>query len=204
MMPDRSATSVDPLHALRGRLLRRARRLVSCTGEADDLVNDALLAAHTKGRDFGDESTERWLTGVLWRRAAFVRRTAARRRSREQRFAEADHRRARPEHATGQALPPLPPSLRVVARLAQAGCTRDEIRWVLDLRPDALRQRISALGRRLRGTEPPPAPPATSPAGPARQNVLPHAQRTGFLGAHDPDGHVILVRCSRNGGDRQP
>lgn len=193
--------ALSHLYAVRRRLLQRARRLVTCPGEAEDLVQDALLAAHKAHRDFGEEATVRWLLGVLWRRAAFMHRTASRRRARERWYAA---RLAPPgEPPTQAALPDLPRSVRIVARLAAAGCSRHEIQWLLSLRPEALRQRISAARRRLRGTDPPLMVTSAVP-GPVRTAVLPLSRRTGHLGTHDPDGHGFLVGCSRIRGVRQP
>lgn len=173
-----------------------------CRAEADDLVQDALLAAFEQGRAWEDPATERWLLGVLWRRAAFLRRTAARRHRRDQAFVEVTPPPGPAERPDRSTLPELPPSLRAVARLAAAGCTRAEIQWVLGLRPATLRKRISELRRRLDGT----APPATLqrvPPGPIRATLLREVRRTGSIGGHDPDGHPVVMGCSHFRGARQ-
>lgn len=190
------------LQLVRHRLLRRARRLVVCPAEADDLVQDTLIAAFEAGRDWHDDTTQRWMSGVLRRRAAFVHRTATRRRARERRYAEILPPSQTPE--SGRPLPELPPSLRLVARLAAAGCTRDEIAWVLDLAPTALRQRVSTARRRLQGHGAPAMPVPTLLPGPVRRAVLPASQRQQGLGTHDPDGHLIVLGCSHFGRRRQP
>ena len=192
------------MRRLRCRLVQRARRLVSCPAAADDLVQDALLAALLSGRDWQNQATERWLFGVLRRRAAFVHRTATRQRTREQHYAANQALDGVPVLTSSAPLPDLPPSLHMVAKLAAAGCTRDEIQWVLGLAPTALRQRISAAGRRLRGTGAPACAVPTVATGPVRQTVLPLSRRTGDLGTHDPDGHAILVGRSQYLPPRQP
>lgn len=207
--PERPAGAIDgrmhaaspALKGIRSRLLRRARRHVSCTAAAEDLVQEALLAAHRAGRDWFDPGTERWMNGVLWRQAAFVRRTESRRTAREHAVACADTTIPAPSRAP---LPPLPQSLRAVARLAAAGCTRDEIAWLLGLTSTALRQRISSARRRLGGAPPPPLPAPAVASGPIRQSVLPLSRRTGRLGTHDPDGHPMLLGRSQNPPLRQP
>jgi len=193
--------------ALRRRLLALAGRRTSCPSEAEDIVQDALVAAWRAGRlpgghDAGTREDLAWLGGVIRRRAAFLARTAGRRRARERAWSELQ---AAPETVEAPTdLPPLPPSLSRVARLALAGCTRAELAWILDLRDDTLRQRIHALRRRV-GPEPTLAT-ADRPSGDgARRPALRAAAlRRACLASHDPDGHGVLIDCSRIGGPRQP
>ena len=65
---------LDLYRALRA----QARRLVRRAEEADDLVQDALLAALEAGR-----SDPPWLAGVLRKQSAMTARSAIRRRRRE-------------------------------------------------------------------------------------------------------------------------
>ena len=54
--------------------------------EVDDLVQDLLLEAVITGKDFSDKCFMAWGRGFLRNRAAFIARTEARRRKREERF----------------------------------------------------------------------------------------------------------------------
>ncbi|GGL52314.1 hypothetical protein [Wenxinia marina] len=182
--------------ALRQRLLAVARRHAG--GEAEDVLQEALIVAHRVGRL--TEQDVPWLAGVIRRQAAMGRRSAARRARREREWVGTLwHDQAEP----GPPLPPLPPSLDRVARLALAGCTRAEIRWLLDLPDTALRQRLAALRLRLAGQ---PLPPQRAGAGGARraelQAVLARRPTTRFA-SHDPDGHLFLVTPSRKTAARQ-
>jgi RNA polymerase sigma-70 factor (ECF subfamily) len=103
----------------------------------------------------------------------------------------------------------LPPALKAVAALALSGHSRREIGYLLRLPDTALRQRLSALRRKLmaRGL----ALPATTPGlsldlsyGRIRDALLPQLLREGGLFAsHDPDGHLFIIRRSQTGASRQ-
>ncbi|WP_373353941.1 sigma factor [Pseudoroseicyclus sp. CXY001] len=189
-------SALTPAH--RGRLLALARRHARRAEEAEDLVQEALVAAHEAGRL--TEADLPWIAGVIRRQAAMAARGAGRRRAREIAWAEAAAPDQPPE--TGP-LPPLPPALAQVARLAAAGCTRAEIRWLLGLTDTALRQRLSALRRQLAGR---PRPPERPGAGGALRPALGAAlarRPEALFASHDPDGHFFLVSASRNRPPRQ-
>lgn len=103
----------------------------------------------------------------------------------------------------------LPLSLRSVAALALAGQTRREIAYLLKLTDTALRQRLSALRRTLaaRGTPMPDGLPGLGGAldyGRIRDALLPMLLRQGgMIAAHDPDGHLFVIRGSQKGDPRQ-
>ncbi|MGZ9811824.1 sigma factor [Pseudoroseicyclus sp. H15] len=182
--------------ATRARHLATARRLGCRPDEAEDVLQEALLAAWRAGR-LEDGA---YITGILRRQASMAARTAARRTRRE--TAWADVSAPGPEEGTA-ALPPLPPALARLARLAQAGCTRAEIRWLLGLSDTALRQRISALRRKLRGH---PLPRQIAGAGGARRAEMGAAlarRPQAHFASHDPDGHVFLVSRSQMPKARQ-
>jgi DNA-directed RNA polymerase specialized sigma24 family protein len=188
------------------RLRARARRLSKRPADADDLLQDALLAALEAGRDDAP-----WLEGVLKNQAAMTARGAMRRRRREAisvdaeptaAFDAADHGPAREN-----LLRSLPPAARRVAVLALHGLSAEEIRWILGLADTAFRQRLTRIRKAL--GELPPAQRAQAQAlaylrDPARAVELQFglvrralkaalAGRAG-LGTHDADGHLLVIR----------
>lgn len=189
---------------LRAQALRLSRR----ADEAEDLLQDTLLAALEAGRN-----EPAWLAAVLRKQAALAARTAMRRRKREE-LAAADTETVQQATATGSTggagartwLQQLPPAARQVAVLALHGLSADEIRWILRLPAAAFRQRLTSIRRRL--GELPPELRAESLASayvrdPARsadlqfglvRRALKAAMRVGEgLGTHDADGHLILI-----------
>jgi RNA polymerase sigma-70 factor (ECF subfamily) len=103
----------------------------------------------------------------------------------------------------------LPPSLRAVAALALAGQTRREIAYLLGLSDTALRQRLTALRRAFaaRGVAMPEGLPGLGGSldyGRIRDALVPMLHRQGgMIAAHDPDGHLFVIRGSQKGGPRQ-
>ena len=189
-------------------LLRLARRHTRRADEADDLLQDALLDAVAAGRaDLDLSVNRRWLAGVIRNRAAFAARGAARRTRRETlwHMARAGSDEAAPAAGVDDMLKDLPPSLKAVAALALTGHSRREIAYLLRLNDTALRQRLSALKRRLaaRGLVMPSGMPGLSldlAYGRIRDALLPKLVREGGLFAsHDPDGHLFVVRRSQTG-----
>jgi DNA-directed RNA polymerase specialized sigma24 family protein len=188
-------------------LLRIARRHSRRAAEAEDLLQDALLDAVAAGRaDLGDVANRRWLAGVIRNRATFAARTAARRGSRESRWAaEQDYPPDVTPLGPGEVVRDLPPSLKAVAALALTGHSRREILYLLRLTDTALRQRLSALKRHLaaRGVEMPAATPGLTlnlAYGRIRDALLPKLVKEGGLFAsHDPDGHLFIIRRSQTG-----
>lgn len=192
-------------------LMRVARRHSRRADEAEDLVQDALLAAVAAGRDVDAPANRPWLVGAIRRRASFVARGAGRRARRELAWHDGQDEPV----ATG-APPPsseilsgLPPSLKAVAALALSGHSRAEIRYLLRLTDAALRQRLTGLRRQMqaRGID----FPATTPGlaldldyGRIRDALLGKLLRAGGLFAsHDPDGHLFVIRRSQSARSRQ-
>lgn len=188
------------------KLRARARRLSRRPDEADDLVQDTLLAALEAGRD-----DPPWLEGVMRHQAAMTARGAARRRRRETVVAETETQTPPDVPAAAASPEPLlrqlPPAARRVAVLALHGLDADEIRWILGIADTAFRQRLSRIRKAL--GELPPAQRAEAQAlayvrDPARTVELQFglvrralkaalAGRAG-LGTHDADGHLIVIR----------
>jgi DNA-directed RNA polymerase specialized sigma24 family protein len=195
-------TNAAPTLSLRV-LQEMAARRAGSPEEAEDLVQDVLLAALEQDRALEDPGFPAWAYGVLRRRALFVARTAGRRRRREAEYA------AQPSLAPreGQRLPrefidSLPASLQVVALLANAGLGRAEIVSLLRISDTALRQRISGLRKAWKkaGIAPDPNDDGLrlSAGGPRRRALkaglgnLPAAR----LAVADPDGHPIFLSDS--------
>jgi DNA-directed RNA polymerase specialized sigma24 family protein len=192
-------------------LLRQARRHSRRADEAEDLLHDALLVAVAAGRaDLADSSNRRWLSGVIRNRAAFAARTAARRWRRELLWHQ---ERSAAEPSVPPDIPEilrdLPKSLKTVAALAFSGHSRREIAYLLSLSDTALRQRLSALKRRLtaRGVGLPAQTPGLNldlSYGRIRDALLSRLVKEGGLFAsHDPDGHLLVFRRSQIDGPRQ-
>lgn len=195
------------------RLRRMATRVAYSVDEADDLVQDTLVAALEAGRDCDGAQFFAWASAVLNRRALFVARTTARRRRRDAHFAK-EATEALAASAPERRLPrrfvdSLPPSARSIAFLVNAGLGRSEISSVLGISDLALRQRISYLRKtwRLSGAqddfyEPPLR--ARLPCGILRRSLkatlvrLPSA-RAAIV---DPDGHAIFLSVAHNSAAR--
>lgn len=197
---------------LYAQLKATARRETRDAGAVDDIVQEALLAAVLAGRtDFDSGETARWLTGTVRNQARMAARSAVRRRSREGQWHSASIPAAAPAEQSEVAtlLAALPPSLKAVAALVLSGHTRHEIGWLLDLSDVALRQRITALKRRVIAAG--LALPADLPGlsldlayGRIRDALLPSLLRHGGLFAsHDPDGHLFIVARSQKPMPRQ-
>ena len=191
-------------------LLRVARRLARGGDEADALVQEALLAAVAAGRDPAAPANRRWLAGVVRNSAAFAARSAARRRQRESAWRmEREPTDAAPNEPPAAVLAGLPPALRSVAALAFTGHSRREILYLLDINDAALRQRLTALKRRLAALGVPwsdrtPGLGLPLNYGRIRDALLPKLVREGGLFAsHDPDGHLFVFRRSQTAPPRQ-
>jgi DNA-directed RNA polymerase specialized sigma24 family protein len=180
-------------------LLAAARRFVRSEDEARDLTQDALMLALARGfDDWASPERRRWLHGVVRKRAAFIARSQLRRRRREALVEAPDTEKSRWLWYRGF-LDSLPPSLRVVAKLASADLCGAEIRWLLELTDAAWRQRLTALRRAVAAEAARPTLTTSEPPlsfGASRPLVLASLQRQGgrVLATRDPDGHTILLR----------
>lgn len=189
------------------RLRAQALRLCRRVEDAEDLVQETLLAACVAGRH-----DLPWLSGVLRRQAALVARGSVRRRRREAAVALQggdllDTASMSPEHRVLPAwLATLPPSARRLAVLALHGLSADEIRWILRIEPTAFRQRLTRIRRALALQTPEMRAESLALAyvrDPPRsvdlqfglvRRALKAAMRVGEgLGTHDPDGHLVLI-----------
>jgi DNA-directed RNA polymerase specialized sigma24 family protein len=182
-------------------LHRLAERLAWTSEQADDLVQDALLAALEQKRDWDDGRFVSWASGVIRHRAVFLARTAARRRRRDTSYA-VETASPPPPHAglPMEFIDSLPASLQTIALLANADLGRGEIAHLLGISDVALRKRISDLRRTWRESgadaEQSLPPPLSRPA----CGVLRRSLRSGLLklpaarfAIVDPDGHEIFL-----------
>lgn len=188
--------------ALYRKLLAQARRLTRRDHEAEDLVQDALLAALEAGR-----SDPAWLSGVIRNQAAMAARGAARRRERESVAADAPETDASAATDPQPLLQRLPPAARRVAVLALHGLSADEIRWILQLTPAAFRQRLTSIRKSI-GALPPelrgeslalayvrdPARAVDLQFGLVRRALKSALRDAAGLGTHDLDGHLLVIR----------
>jgi DNA-directed RNA polymerase specialized sigma24 family protein len=180
-------------------LLAAARRFVGSEDEARDLTQDALMLALARGfEDWTSPERRRWLHGVVRKRAAFIARGQLRRRRREE-LANAPVVPKTRWLWYRDFLESLPPSLRVVAKLASADLCGAEIRWLLELSETAWRQRLTALRRAVAAESVPPTLTTSEPplsCGASRALILASLRKQDgrVLATHDPDGHAILLR----------
>jgi DNA-directed RNA polymerase specialized sigma24 family protein len=194
-------------------LLRLARRY-AFSAEAEDIVQDAVLAAVGADLDPADPTALPWLKGTIRRRAAFIARTAARRRRREHSWAWFQPIRAEPDSEVTFPKPllALPSAQRSVLALALSGHHRGEIAHALGLRDATLRQRIAALRRSLRSLGVDLPNDRSLLAGHLDHGKLRAAllqligHRPAGFGSYDPDGHLFLVvgSASQKATPRQP
>ena len=186
-------------------LLAIARRATRRADEADDLVQDALLEAVKAGRGIAGPQDMRWLGGIIRNRAKLAARGASRRRLRDTHWHSLRPESAPPAETLDipAILATLPPSLKPVAALILSGHNRREIAYLLELSDAALRQRIIALKRRLKGAglvmpEGMPGLNLDLAYGRIRDALLPGLLRQGgIFASHDPDGHLFIVRRSQ-------
>lgn len=131
-----------------------ARRYSRRANEAEDLLQESLLAALQSGRQpLDDAAVGPWFHGVLRNRAALRARTAARERIREASAVLPEDSIENPVHHSPaldwQEIATLPDGLRRVLVLTLSGLDRAEIRQVLAISDTALRQRLRALRKHL-------------------------------------------------------
>lgn len=127
-------------------LQRVASRCSAVPHEADDLVQDVLLAAIEKGRDCAEPGFLPWASGAIRNHARFTARTAARRKRRDGDHALEHDPSARPLPRFPDAfIAALPRSRRVVTLLINLGMGRREIAYLLGLTEVAMRQRIAGV-----------------------------------------------------------
>ncbi|MGE0240097.1 MAG: RNA polymerase sigma factor [Parvibaculaceae bacterium] len=191
-------------------LLRLARRHAKVKAEAEDLLHDALTTAVAAGRLPWREGTA-WFSAVLRKRAAMDARSAVRRRRRDLLAVKPGDTEEDTPAEPWPAVAGLPSALRIVALLILTGHNRAEIAHLLRIPDTTLRQRLSALRRKLAeaGTDRPSAEFAGLGGplafGALRRALLPVLREgDAHLGSHDPDGHLFIVKIAESGAHKNP
>ena len=169
-----------------------ARRHARNSGEAADLLHEALLAGVQVGRfEFSSSADRAWLAGTIRHIAAETVDTPP------------------PGDGRDEILARLTEGTRRIAVLALHGMNADEIQYVLELKPPAFRQRLSALRRALGDLPEPLRQEALALAysqprraggtrldfGLIRRALLHHLRGGAGVGTHDPDGHLLAIRA---------
>lgn len=196
---------------LYAQLLASARRQCRDKSLANDLVQEAFLAAIVTGRtEFESPETARWLTGTVRNQAKMLARSASRRRRREGQWLFLNELDEKVEQSdTTNFLRTLPKSLKALAALTLSGHNRREIAYLLGISDTTLRQRIVSLKRKV--IQAGLAMPSELPGleldlayGRIRGTLLPTLLRLrGTFASHDPDGHLFLIRGSQKSDRRQ-
>lgn len=150
-----------------------------------------------RGSSFDDVAALRALHGAARRHAAFVARTAARRRAREAAFGgNSSNETEWKTNDDGAPLSTLSPALRTTLHLLIGGLSKADLLYLLRINDAALRKRFQALRAHAPLARPTPAP-ATTTSGPMRRTqigmlpALTSGQRRAFA-TTDPDGHGIV------------
>jgi DNA-directed RNA polymerase specialized sigma24 family protein len=182
--------------------LRTAAACARDRHDASDLVQTIFLYALEHGLpDLGAPERRAWLRGALRRRAAFEARLAARRHKREACWQDVSSagESQRPWRFSPEFLASLQPSIRVLAALATADLSPEEIRSVLRLSGTAFRKRLSELRRVVRDASQTGLTllmqgSSSYALGPARAGLIDSLRRRpeAVLGSHDPDGHPLI------------
>jgi len=173
-------------------------------------VQDVLLSAWRRGLALDGEGFLRVAHGAVRKHAAFLARSAQRRRARECAYAadwdsssadSAPTEGARESNATGP-LSALSPTLRTTLNLLLLGLEKAELRAALGVTDATLRKRFETLRAhgplRRPSLLPPPRTPTLSALRKGQVSLLPKlaTRATGpvrrVLGTPDPDGHGII------------
>lgn len=196
------------------RLTSLAMRHATVRHEAEDIVQDVLLAAIAQGRNLADPNFMAWAAGAVRLHSRFLARTATRRRHRESAYVSLG-RQGTPgpiRHLPQDFVDSLPPSRRIVALLVNLGMGRLEIAYLLGLTDTALRQRLTGIRKQIaaHGIRPDMVAElhgggrsglarrqlkAALPPGPSRQFAF-----------RDPDGAPIFISAdhvSGTGGNKE-
>ncbi|MEX2963742.1 sigma factor-like helix-turn-helix DNA-binding protein [Microbulbifer sp. TYP-18] len=129
-------------------------RLSGDSQGADDLLQQGLLAAlEAQRKPFQEPRDAAWFYGVLRNLAAQTIRQTRRRQARESSYAEENSQPGRETILGGSSIPALPPAQRLVLLLALNGLNKSEICQVLGIADATLRQRLSAMRKKLASQE---------------------------------------------------
>lgn len=130
-------------------LIHASRRYSRTAHEVEDLAHDVILSALRRGLPLDSETFLQSARGAARRHAAFLARSAGRRRAREACSSSepiaADDVAAPAAEVEGAPLSTLSPSLRTTLLLLFTGFDKAELRLALGLTDAALRKRFQAL-----------------------------------------------------------
>jgi DNA-directed RNA polymerase specialized sigma24 family protein len=203
------------LQHIRASLVEVSRRYSRVAHEVEDLAHDIVLSALRRGSSLDGETFLRSARGAARRHAAFLARSAGRRRAREaanagEHVADGadaswrsgnDEAEAAPEAAP---LAVLSPALRTTLLLLYQGLEKAELRLALGVTDAALRKRFQALREHGPLARPELPVPSRTPALALlrrsqvrllRGLVAPLAAAGAsprVLAASDPDGHGVI------------
>lgn len=198
---------MSALTKVRETLIQASRRYSRAAHEIEDLAHDVILSALRRGLPLDGEAFLQSAHGAARRHAAFLARSAGRRRARE--MCTSDQRVANDEAVQNSALEGAPlstlsPSLRTTLLLLVSGLDKAELRLALGLTDAALRKRFQALREHgpLARPEFPMTTrtPALSRLRRSQVGLLPRlaatfgsdAEGRRVLAAGDPDGHGLI------------
>lgn len=204
---DATLAAVSSAHSLRASLVRVSRRHSRIANEAEDLAHDLIVSALRRGLPL-DETFPDQSHGAARRHAAFLARSAVRRRARELSAPTplVDDGAARDDDDSVEAAPSslLSPALRTTLLLLVMGLEKAELCAALGVTDAALRKRFQSLRERA-PLERPEIPlsertPALVRLRQSHVEALPRlAARHAWvdavpriLAASDPDGHGLI------------
>jgi DNA-directed RNA polymerase specialized sigma24 family protein len=200
---------VADIREVRQALVTASRRFGRVQHEAEDVAHDVLVAGLRRGLVLESEAFGRAIAASARKHAAYLARTAARRRTRE-------HLVADDEEATAGEVPPaeawaegedalgdaLPAALRTTLLLLSLGHSKSELRAALGITDEALRKRLQSLRDRAPLARPrfarqlAPAPAVRRTQVEVLPRLMPRldAGRGGgrLLAVTDADGHGII------------
>lgn len=199
--------AVPTLRSVRASLVELSRRHSRIADEVEDLAHDLIESAFRRGLSLEGESFLHSAHGAARRHAAFLARSAVRRRAREARWA-ADEALdlgspSDDGDVEGAPLSRLSPALRTTLFLLVLGLEKPELRAALGLTDAALRKRLQALRAHAPLARPSfPLPPRTLARAQVRRTLVTVLTRLAgqpardrarrILGASDPDGHGLI------------
>lgn len=188
------------------KLRMQALRLSRSAEDADDAVQETLLASIQHGR-----SDLPWLYGVLQKQVAMQIRSKIRRRRREEIILDeaqsVDVVASEPSQSILTFVRSLPTASRQLAVLAIHGLNAEEIRYLLGIAPAAFRQRLTSIRKSLGKLPEEQAREALAIAyirEPKRSvelqlGLIRRALKAALcggqcIGTHDLDGHLMIFR----------
>jgi DNA-directed RNA polymerase specialized sigma24 family protein len=212
---NRSA-STAALRAVRESLVAISRRHSRLAAEVEDVAHDIILSALRRGTTLESDAFLRGAHAAARRHAAFLARSAGRRRAREARSAHdagvSTQSSGSGDTIEGAPLSALSPGLRTTLLLLAQGLEKAELLLALGLSDAALRKRFQALREHGPLARPELAISARTPAQtrlrrsqvellPRLATALPgQNQPRRVLAASDPDGHgFIFVEALTSG-----